>query len=145
MHNDFYASGFLYNPLSQQILLQQQNNADENGPWALLENEVGAEASGEQTFKDLISKHLNLKISLKKIFYIYTRYASGTDKDHSIYYAEVKRVGKKMLAKEGRFAWFSFKQVPKLNLSEQTKHDIVVGQRVIESAIRKSLGQQTIG
>ena len=49
-----------------------------------------------------------------------------------------KDFGKKMLAKEGRFAWFSFKQVPKLNLSEQNKHDIVVGQRVIDRPSEKA-------
>jgi hypothetical protein len=145
MHKDFYASGFLYNPLSQQILLQQQTAADENSPWGLLESEVTNGSCGEETFRNLISKHLNIKISLRKIFYIYTRYADGADKHHSIYYAEVKRAPKSFSSNKSKFSWFTFKQIHKLTLSEQTKHDIMVGQRVIDSAIRKSLGQQTIG
>ena len=144
MHKDFYASGFLYNPLSQQILLQQ-NLADENGSWNLLGDQVNGETFGEEAFKNLVQKHLNVKISLKNILYVYTRYASGTNKNHSIYYAEVKRARKTFLSKKYRFNWFNFKQLHKLNLSEQTEHDITVGQRVIQSAIRKSLGLRTIG
>lgn len=145
MHKDFYASGFLYNPQSQQILLQQQITADENSPWGLLENEVVNGDFGEKVFKDLIQKHLKVRVSLKNILYIYTRYAEGTDKNHSIYYVEVRRLRKKLSSKKFRFAWFTFKQVGKLNISEQVEHDIMVGKRVIDSAVRKSLGQQTIG
>jgi len=144
MHNDFYASGFLYNPLSQQILLQQ-NLTDENAPWTLLEDEVGSGSFGEETFKDLVHKHLKIKLNLKKILYVYTRNAIGTEKDHSIYYAEIKRARKSFMSKTSRFAWFNFKQLHKLNIAEQTKHDITVGQRVIESTIRRSLGLRTIG
>jgi hypothetical protein len=145
MHKDFYASGFLYNPQSQQILLQQPSAAEDNGPWGLLEDEVDSGSFGEQTFKDLVEKNLKAKLSLKKILYIYTRFANGTEKDHSIYYAEVKKLRKNIVSKKHKFAWFGFKQIHKLNLSEQTRHDIMVGQRVIDSATRKSLGQQTIG
>jgi hypothetical protein len=47
--------------------------------------------------------------------------------------------------KKAAFAWFSFKQIQKLRIPDQIKQDIIVGQRVIDSATRKSLGQQTIG
>jgi hypothetical protein len=66
-------------------------------------------------------------------------------KDHYISYAKIGRLEKFPETKEAVFAWFNFKQVQKLNLSEQTKHDIMVAQRVIDSATRRSLGQQTIG
>jgi hypothetical protein len=145
MHKDFYASGFLYNPQSQQILLQKQITDDDNTPWGLLEDEVVDGSFGEEAFKKLVLKHLNVKLNLKKILYVYTRYAERTNKDHSIYYAETRKIQKKLLSKRLKFAWFDFKHIHKLNLSEQAKHDIMVGQRVIDSATRRSLGQQTIG
>lgn len=145
MHKDFYASGFLYNPQSQQILLQQPITADENSQWGLLENEVVGGGFGEETFKELVLRHLNVKLSLRKIFYIYTRYASGTEKNHSIYYAEVRKLRKSLQSKKHRFNWFTFKQIYKLNIPEQVEHDIMVGKRVIDSEVRRSLGQQTIG
>ncbi len=145
MHKDFYASGFLYNPQSQQILLQQQITADENSQWGLLEHEVTNGSSGEEVFKDLVLKHLNVKIGLKNILYVYTRFSTETNKDHSIYYAEVRKLKKQLSSKKFRFAWFTFKQICKLNISEQVEHDVMVGKRVIDSSIRRSLGQQTIG
>ncbi len=145
MHKDFYASGFLYNPQAQQILLQQQITADENSQWSLFGKRVGRGKSGEETFLELIFEHLKLKLKLKNVFYVYTKFASGKNQDHSIYYAIVKRKFKLPLANSVTFEWFSFKQLHKLSISEQTKHDIMIGQRVIDSAIRKSLGLKTIG
>lgn len=145
MHKDFYASGFIYHPKSQQILLQQQTSANDNPLWTLLGKKPTKNQTGEEALKDLFFELLNLKIKLDNIKIIYSYFSKELSKDHNIYYAEVKSLHKYPVSKHTTFAWFTFKQIQKLNVSEQTKQDIIIGQRVIDSSIRKSLGLRTIG
>lgn len=145
MHKDFYASGFLYHPASQQILLQQQISASKTPVWALLGGKGLKNKTGEETFLDVCFNVFELKLKLNSVHFIYTYFSKDLDKDHNIYYAEVKKLHKFPTSKKTEFAWFNFKQILKLNLLEQSKHDIIIGKRVIESSVRKSLGQQTIG
>lgn len=115
-------SGFLYHAGSQQILLQQKNG-EEKALWTLLE--------------DLKKFHP------KKVLPIYDYVAKG--KKQIISYAEVKRVENFPSTKKLNFGWFSVKQISKLPLSPQTKQDLIVGRRVIDSQIRRDAGEQTIG
>ncbi len=118
----YYSHGFLYHPDSRQILLQQK--IDEKPPvWTLLE--------------DLKKFHP------KTVLPIYDYVVKG--KKHVISYAEVKSLGNFPAAKGFSFGWFNMKQILKLGLSSQTKQDIIVGQRVIDSQIRKDTGERTIG
>jgi ADP-ribose pyrophosphatase YjhB (NUDIX family) len=144
MHKDFYASGFLYHSRSQQILLQQQNSASSDTEWSLLGGESVANETAEETFKRVVRSLLHLELKPKAILPIYKYFHETMKKDYYITYAKIGRLEKFPVSKKTTFSWFNFKQIHKLNLSEQTKHDIVVGQRVIDSAVRKSLGQQTI-
>lgn len=145
MHKSLYASGFLYHPKSQQILLQQKNSADSNSFWSLLGKKAIKNKTGEETFRDIFYEELSIKLKLHNINSIYTYFSREKGANHNIYYAEVKRLHKCSSSTKTEFAWFNFKQIQKLNLSEQTKRDIIVGQRVIDSSIRKSLGLRTIG
>lgn len=143
MHKGFYASGFLYHPKSQQILLQQLYSAN-NSSWTLFGKTSAQDKTGEEVFKDIFYEVLNLKIKLNNIKMVYSYFSKELNK-RNIYYAEVKSRYKHPVSGNSTFAWFTFKQVQKLNLSEQIRHDILVGQRVIDSSIRKSLGLRTIG
>lgn len=145
MHKDIYASGFLYHPKTAQILLQQQNSTNDNSAWTLFGTDVFKDKTAEETLKDIFYKELNIKLSLKNINIIYNYFSNELNKETNVYYAEVKRLHKIPMLKKINCAWFTFKKIQKLNLSAQAKHDIVVGQRVIDSYIRKSLGQRTIG
>jgi len=145
MHKDFYASGFLYHPKSNQILLQQLNTADEKATWTLFGKKVNKSKTGEEAFRDIFNEELSIKLKLRSINCIYTYFSKEKGADHNIYYAEVKKLHKVNGSTKNEFSWFNFKQILKLNLSEQAKHDIVVGLRVIDSSLRKSLGQRTIG
>jgi hypothetical protein len=145
MHKDFYASGFLYHSRSQQILLQQQTSADKEPKWFLFGGKSLGDETGEETFSRVVGKVLSIKLKITVIFPVYKYFHEEMKKDHYISYAKIGRLEKFPETKEAVFAWFNFKQVQKLNLSEQTKHDIMVAQRVIDSATRRSLGQQTIG
>lgn len=144
MHKSFYASGFLYHQKSQQILLQQQNSADETSSWSLFGKPSIKDKTGEEIIKDIFEE-FDLKLSLKNINLIYTYFSKEKNKEHNVYYAEVKKLHKFSPSKKTELAWFSFKQIQKMNLSDQAKHDIMVGLRVIQSSIRRTLGERTIG
>lgn len=142
MHKDFYASGFLYNPKTQQILLQQAKSADNNNEWVLFGAEHDKEETLKEKFLNFINELLNLNLKENAIFPVYDYTDKG--KNVFIFYVHVKKL-EKFNHKSKNFAWFTFKQVQKLGLSDQTKQDIIVSQRVIDSSIRKGLGERTIG
>lgn len=145
MHKTFYASGFLYHPKSEQILLQQKNSAEQNPAWSLFGKKVLKNKSGEQTFIDVFFEKLSIKLPVKNINTVYTYSDENKGLKYNIYYAEVKRLHKPSDTSLNEFGWFNFKQIQKLNLTEQTRQDILIGQRVVDSSIRKGLGQKTIG
>lgn len=142
MHKSFCASGFLYNPDSQQILLQQ--NADSvtsSSQWKLFEGVYGDKDQPESIFKSVLQKLF--KIKSLTVVPVYSYFNESEEKDQNIYYASLSST-QNFPSKNGlMFAWFSFKEITKLHLDEQTKHDIIVGQRVIEAAMRKQRGEHT--
>jgi len=144
MHKDFYASGFLYHPRSQQILLQQKNSAKNLSNWCLFGGKNLKGETGEQTFQRVVEKILNLKPNKATIHSVYSYFHKDLHKDHYISYAKINKLEQYSPIKDVVFAWFKFSQIVKLNISEQTKQDITVGKRVIDASIRKSLGQQTL-
>ncbi len=136
MHKNFYASGFLYHPSSQQILLQQNDSS-----WILFGGPYLDKENPEVLFKNKIFEVLNIEI--KTVRCVYSYLDENTDEFQYIVYSKLSKF-KKFSSKNGTtFAWFSFRDLQKLKISEQTKHDIVVGQRVIEAAERKSRGEHT--
>lgn len=142
MHK-FYASGFIYNPLTDQILLQQVTSKDSlSSPWILFGKTCSSEKTAKQAFINIIFKLLGVKT--KKIFPIYTYPDSQTHETKIVFYIELRKSVNFPNKNVSTFSWFTLKQISRLKLSSQTKQDITVGQRVIESAIRKSLGQQTL-
>lgn len=142
MHKDFYAGGFLFNPYSEQILLQQ--NYSDSGipsPWLLFGEICVEQYNPEDVFKNIIYKLLDIKIDM--VYPVYSYIKESVDRNQNIVYSEIKKM-QDFPSKNGvRFGWFTFKEVMKLQAAEQTKHDIVVGQRVIEAATRKRLGLHT--
>lgn len=145
MHKDFYASGFLYHHKSGQILLQQTNSAGQNPSWSLFGEKEIKNKTGQEAFRDIFFEKLGIKLKLQNINSVYTYRADEKGANYNIYYAKVKRLHKSPNPAKIEFSWFNFKQIQKLNLSEQTRQDILIGQRVIDSSIRKGLGQKTIG
>ena len=142
MHKDFYASGFLYYPLTQQILLQQNSNPSPASPsWTLLGRPYSQEEDPEIVLKSIILTLLDIKIT--GILPVYSYVDENTNSNQFIGYSIAKSKKKFSEIKENIFGWFSFKDILKLQIEEQTKHDIIVGQRVIEAAERKRLGQHT--
>jgi hypothetical protein len=143
MHKDFYASGFLYHLPSGQILLQQ-STLDPSSLWSLFGKQGLYKESPEVTFQRVIYDLLHVKLPLTTIYPIYTYFYKDIHKDHAVVYAEVEDTKRFSSLNTVKCAWFTLKQVLKLDLSEQTRHDITVGQRVINARMRKSLSLQTL-
>lgn len=139
MHKVFYASGFLYHSGSQQILLQQNNSK-----WSMLGSQSRASETSVENFRRIVRAFLKLDLPAKSIREVYNYHHPVLKQEHYVSYAEIKKIIKFPPSKETTFAWFTLKDTAKLPLSVQTKQDIIVGQRVINSQIRKDAGEQTI-
>lgn len=132
----YYSGGFLYRPDSQQILLAQ-DLSDPNLTWTLLGSQKG------EDFRKVVAKLLKYKLEASDICPVYDYVAGG--KKRFISYARVKKQRDFPATRNYSFGWFSIKEISKLPLSAQTKQDIIVGYRVIDSQIRRGLGERTIG
>lgn len=143
MHKDFYANGFLFHSLSNQVLLQQpESPPDVVVPWSLLGGLVTDTIDPETAFKNTIKTMLGLTLDV--VYPVYTYGVEAGETAHHIFYGELDQTAQ-FAPKQGMtFSWFTFKQVISLNTSEQVKHDIVIGQRVIDAAVRQKLGQQHV-
>lgn len=139
MHKGFYASGFLYNPDSQQILLQQQI-ASPTSTWTFFETLYTNSDAAEHVFVQTIRTLLH--IQLQHVYPIYSYVNDVLGKNQDVFYAIYKDSLHKSQGKYN-LKWFSFKEVAKLNIPDQVRHDIVVGHRVIEAAGRKARGEHT--
>jgi len=143
MHKKFYAGGFIFHPDSEQILLQQvTSDSQTSSPWSLFGTSFSDPEKSEEAFKDIISQTLGLK--LETVFPVYASVKDPTYDARYILFAEVDKLTEFPPKANLTFGWFSFKAILKLQISAQEKHDIVVGQRVIAAATRKSNGEQTL-
>lgn len=142
MHKTFYASGFLYHSPTQQILLQQHLSSPSSiNQWSLFGSAYLEKDDPAEAFKKEIFDLLNIKIAT--IYPVYSYLDEKTNVNHVVVYAELENIQDFPPKEDLTFAWFSFKDVLKLQASKQTKHDIVIGQRVIQASERKNLSEQT--
>ena len=141
MHKQIYASGFLYHPPTNQILLQSSILLPQPQPWSLFEGMGTIIEPAEIIFQKALTDILNLTVNMKDIFPIYTYENDAQRKQYALSYAIVANVSPFSPHNGMTFSWFSERQICKLSMNEQTKHDIIVGQRVISATERKRLGQ----
>ena len=142
MPKKFYASGFLYHPDSSKILLQQENANDPKSLWSLLGSKnIGSETSQENFVRNAKS-FLHLDLLANAVYGVYDYFRLGKN---YVSYAIVKKLTDFPTIGKTVFAWFRIKEITKLALSDQTKQDLIVGQRIIDCEIRKKAGGQTLG
>lgn len=142
MQKNIYVGGFLYHPLSDQILLQQSSVPTQSlTSWLLFGGLYLEEEDPETIFRKIVAQLLDIKV--KEVYPIYSYFNENTERDQFIGYAEVNKLYEFEPKNGFSFSWFSFKDVLKLEASKQVKHDIVVGQRVIAAARRRVLGEHT--
>lgn len=143
MHKKFYASGFLYNPTTEQILLQQHKSS--SPLWSLFGGKNNNDEEPIHTFSRTIFKDLKIKITSGAIHPVYDYLNKKLNNHCYIFYAEVDNSEKKNRARQGYImAWFTFKQIYKLPVEEQTRQDIMVGKRVID-AVERSKASNILG
>lgn len=140
VHKNLYASGFLYHQSSQQILLQQNNSVPlTSSSWTLFGGNFLEKEDPTELFRNIIFELLGVKIKIVHTIYSYL----NEDTNQYLVYSHLNKY-QNFPSKNGlTFEWFTFKDVLKMKITEQTKHDIVVGQRVIDAAKRKSRGEHT--
>lgn len=146
MHKKIYAGGFLFHPGTAQILLQQKNSLDPSSAWSLLGGSSTAGETPVATFKRILSSELGITIPTNSIHEVYDYVDPESGETKHVCYALVKSLKSvKTTNSTTAFSWFTLKEISKLKISMQEKQDIIVGQRVIDSASRRSSGEQTIG
>lgn len=134
MHKQFYASGFIYYPSTQQILLQQHKSLVSK--WSLFEEKNQKDEEPTDTFIRGSFKQLKIKITAKAIYAIYDYFNTELNGHYHMFYAKVKNKKEIHEKQDYNIEWFTFQQISKLPLHEQTKQDIMVGKRVIDAALR---------
>lgn len=137
MHKNFYASGFLYHPNSQQILLQQ---FDSSSSWSFFGQYGNSNEEPIRIFQQAISQDLSIKLPLKSLYPVYDYFNAEIGKNFFVFYAQVhfqkKRYGEK---ENSSLQWFTFKQTTKLSFPTQIRQDIVVAERVIKAKQRDEM------
>src|SRR5438128_599726 len=112
MHKKFYASGFLVHLPSQKILLQQQA-LNPSAPWFLFTGTFTENEEPHEVFKDIAFELLRIKIKL--VHPVYTYVNENTGIHQAVMYAELDTLQNFPPKNGSAFAWFSFKDVTKLN------------------------------
>ena len=140
MHKDFYASGFLYHLPTEQILLQQRlssNNGSPQQPWILFGGKNHYSEDTPMTFQRIIREQLHHILPTETIYPIYDYFNSELNQNYYMQYSQLETNLPKLHVRKGYvIKWFTFNQLAKISLTEQTRQDIIVGQRVIDAAFR---------
>ncbi len=131
MHKPFYASGFLYHSPSQQILLQQLTNGDDM-KLALFRGKSRNGKDPQMVFQQCVEEALGVRVPASSIHPVYD-YIHDKLGEHFIFYVEVADVTPKTYISKNKAEWFSLSKLSKHAMSEQTRHDIIIGERVIRS------------
>lgn len=133
VHKPFYASGFLYHQPTHQILLQQFQQGDD------LKHVLFGSVSHNghdplSVFQHCVETLLGVKINTSSIHPIYD-YIHERLGEHFIFYIEVSDMTPKVYKSKNKTGWISLAKLGKCKMSEQTRHDIVIGERVIRARI----------
>lgn len=135
VQTSFYVSGFLYSSKTNQILLlKSQNKESSDFIWSTIGGESREEAS--KAFQRIINELLDLNLKAKNIYPIYNYFHEARNKDNYVFYAEVKSPKKFKNLKEDSFSWVSFNEISKFSFASNSKQDVIVGQRVINTKCR---------
>lgn len=140
MHKRFYASGFLYHSPSQQILLQQLRSGN-NINLVLFGGKSHKGKDPQVVFQRYIEKALGVSITPSSIHPVYD-YIHDKLGEHFIFYVEVSDATPRAYASKNKAEWFLLSKLSKCNMSEQTRHDIIIGERVIRSLMESTLQPQ---
>ena len=133
VHKPIYASGFLYHSPTGQILLQQITQ-DTDTTFSLFGDTSHDGLDPQTVFLNCLEKSLGVKIASSDIQTVYD-YAPDGEGAKYIFYVEVTDAVPKTYNAKSNATWLHLSKLGKLPMTEQTRHDIVIGERVIRSLI----------
>lgn len=133
MHKHIYASGFLYHSPTGQILLQQITQ-DTDTTFTMFGDTSKAGADPQTVFLKCLEKSLGVKVAASDIHAVYDYQPDGEGPKY-IFYVEVTDAVPQTYRTKSHSAWLHLSKIGKSNMNEQTRHDIVVGERVIRSLL----------
>ena len=133
MHKPFFASGFLYHSPSHQILLQELKSVD-NVKLVLFRVSSHNGDDPQVVFQHCVEEALGVEIAASSIHPVYD-YIHDRLGEHFIFYVEVADITPGAYASKNKAEWFLLSKLSKYPMSEQTRHDIIVGERVIRSLL----------
>jgi len=133
VHKIFYASGFIYSPASQQILLHQPSAENNVTPfWKTIGGVSLKNESPEEALQRIVYESLKLKINMTQVLPVYNYFHTGLKKIHYVFYTEVEKIDDIKLPNDKNFTWFFLKQLVKLPFEQTTKQDLTVVERVVK-------------
>jgi hypothetical protein len=127
----FYASGFLYHEPTGQILLQQFGTGDDSKLTFFRGSSNNGE-SPEIVFQRSVEKALGTTIPASSIRPIYD-YVHEKQGEQYVFYVDVPGVTPKEYKSKNKTEWYPLSKISKYDMSEQTRHDIMIGERVIRA------------
>lgn len=132
MHKYYYASGFLYNSITEKILLQlTSTNGDPS--YSFFSVKCMSTEDPLVAFQKNFAKTLSIIIPIASVIPVYEYISSTTNENYSILYADVSTIVDIDKKIENKAEWFTYKQITKLPIPKQVSHDIMIGQRVIRA------------
>lgn len=134
MHKSFYASGFLYHLPSNQILLRKLTKGDKD-VFLLFRRRSFKNYDPQTVFLREVETRLETSISSSSINTVYD-YIHSSLGEHYIFYVELKGKVPASYQVNNLSGWFPLAKLSKYPMSEQTRHDIVIGERVIRSLVQ---------
>ncbi|OGG04845.1 hypothetical protein A2Z33_06075 [Candidatus Gottesmanbacteria bacterium RBG_16_52_11] len=138
MHNQYYASGFLYHPLSGKILLQQSPENNNTSVWSMFTGHCDNNGH-RHSYCTVIYEQLKTDMRPEAVFPVYDYNRPEARECHFIFYAVVSHDDLKLKPRRGfEIRWFTAKEISKLELLPQVRHDITIGMRVIGAAEREN-------
>lgn len=131
MHKSFYASGFIYHSPSGQILLQQLTTGDST-KLVLFREKSSKGKDPLVVFRQCIEKALGVSINTSSIHPVYD-YVHDKLGEQFIFYVDVSNVAPIAYSAKNKTEWCLLSRLSKYSMNEQTRHDIIIGERVIRS------------
>lgn len=138
--------GFIYNLSAKKILLSRRtevsNKIEKDCYFLPVEIEEKGNIDPLELFLNKVQKLVHL--NKKQILPIFNYYDQEQKKEIFVFYSSIKQLKNFLLKDDPGYIWLPFKGINKLNIDKQTKHSLLIGQRVIDSADRKKRGEQTL-
>jgi hypothetical protein len=131
MRKSFYASGFIYHTPSRQILLQQLTDT-EGTPLIMFRAKGNEGESPQMVFVRSIKETIGISIDINSVKPVYD-YVNGAQGDQYIFYVDITSSPEPSSFKNQTVGWYPMAKLSKLHLEEQTRHDIIIGERVIRA------------